>query len=106
MSDTDTALNIISCDFNSFFSEKFTEQISLNGLFNHFRKGLKKAHVFGISYSFGQSVIFFAYAAAFSYGADLVDAGELDFVAVFRYLLSLGLSSFSDISHEYWSAVH
>ena len=54
--------------------------------------------------SFG--VIYFAYAAAFSYSADLVDAGELDFVAVFRYLLSLGLSSFSDISHEYWSAVH
>ena len=100
MSNIDTALNIISCDFNSFLSEKFTEQISLNGLFNHFRKGLKKAHVFGISYSFGQSVIFFAYAAAFSYGADLVDAGELDFVAVFRYLLSLGLSSCSDNSHE------
>lgn len=49
------------------------------------RKGIKKSHVYGIFYSFGQSVIFFAYAAAFSYGADLVDDGEMEFKNVFRY---------------------
>lgn len=49
-----------------------------------FRQGVKKAHIYGIFYSFGQCVVFFAYAATFAYGSQLIDTGYMKYREVFR----------------------
>ncbi len=43
-----------------------------------------KSHIYGLFYSISQSMTFFAYAASFSYGGDLVDDGEMEFQNVFK----------------------
>ncbi|XP_014668798.1 PREDICTED: phosphatidylcholine translocator ABCB4-like [Priapulus caudatus] len=43
-----------------------------------------QAHLYGVTYSISQAIIFFAYAAAFSYGATLIDRGEAQYQEVFR----------------------
>ncbi|XP_041375197.1 phosphatidylcholine translocator ABCB4-like [Gigantopelta aegis] len=48
------------------------------------RRGVRHAHLNGISYGIAQAVIFFAYAATFTYGAYLVKQGEMEFFEVFR----------------------
>ncbi|KAK6165339.1 hypothetical protein SNE40_022285 [Patella caerulea] len=48
------------------------------------RNGRKKALMYGIFYAIAQSIIFFAYAACFYYGAVLVEDGEMEFYNVFR----------------------
>ena len=48
------------------------------------RNGLKRAHVFGITWGISQSVLFFAYAANYSFGAYLIGQGEMEFFNVFR----------------------
>ncbi|XP_053373066.1 ATP-dependent translocase ABCB1-like isoform X2 [Mercenaria mercenaria] len=49
-----------------------------------YNNALRKSHVIGISFSFSQGVIFFAYAAAFWLGAYLIKQAELDYVDVFK----------------------
>ena len=49
------------------------------------RRGKRKAMVFGATYGLSQGIIFFAYAAAFAYGGQLVENGEMEFTNVFRY---------------------
>lgn len=49
-----------------------------------FANAMRKAHVIGLSFSFSQGVIFFAYAAAFWLGAYLIKQAELDYVDVFK----------------------
>jgi ABC-type multidrug transport system fused ATPase/permease subunit len=48
------------------------------------RNEVIKAHTYGIAYSFSQAVIYFSYAAAFSFGAYLITKGEMNFPDVFR----------------------
>lgn len=45
---------------------------------------MKKAHVIGAAFSFSQSIIFFAYAAAFYYGAWLIENDNLGFTEMFK----------------------
>ena len=61
------------------FLQKFMHELT-----GPYRDALKKSHVVGISFSFSQGVIFFAYAASFWLGAYLVERGELDYVQVFK----------------------
>lgn len=45
---------------------------------------VKSAHVGGLAHGFSQSVIYFAYAGAFTYGAYLIQNGLTDFVSFMR----------------------
>ena len=49
-----------------------------------YRQALKKAHVIGITFSFSQAIVFFAYAASFYYGAVLIEDNEMEYVDVFK----------------------
>ena len=49
-----------------------------------YRAALKKAHVIGITFSFSQAIVFFAYAASFYFGAYLIEEGEMEYVDVFK----------------------
>ncbi|XP_074659631.1 ATP-dependent translocase ABCB1-like [Tubulanus polymorphus] len=48
------------------------------------RQGSRKAHIHGITYSSAQSIIYFAYAVSFAFGAYLVDQGEMVFIDIFK----------------------
>ncbi|XP_025093404.1 LOW QUALITY PROTEIN: multidrug resistance protein 1-like [Pomacea canaliculata] len=48
------------------------------------RTVVKAAMTYGVSYGISNSIIFCAYAAAFTYGTKLVGDGEMEFYAVFR----------------------
>ncbi|OQV12032.1 Multidrug resistance protein 1A [Hypsibius exemplaris] len=61
------------------FFEAYEERLQIP-----LRNEVTKAHTYGIAYSFSQAVIYFAYAAAFTFGAYLITTGEMDFAGVFR----------------------
>lgn len=48
-----------------------------------YKSAQKKAHVYGITYSFSQAMIYFTYAACFRFGAWLITAGRMDAESVF-----------------------
>lgn len=45
---------------------------------------LKKAHLTALAFSFSTGILFFAYAAAFWFGAYLIKEGEMDYTDVFK----------------------
>ena len=55
-------------------------------IYTNSRKARKNSFVFGAFYAISQSIIFFAYAATFSYGGVLIEKGEMKFHNVFRYM--------------------
>ncbi|CAH1798731.1 unnamed protein product [Owenia fusiformis] len=61
------------------FGDKYEEKLIIT-----YKEALKKAHVYGITFGFSQAIIYWVYAAAFSYGAYLVKVGAMDYVSVFR----------------------
>ncbi|CAF1371385.1 unnamed protein product, partial [Rotaria sordida] len=51
-----------------------------------FKNSLKQAHLFGISFSFTDAITFFAQAALFTFGAWLVERGEMTFEEIMLVL--------------------
>ena len=49
-------------------------------------KSVKKSWSYGLSFGFSQAIAFFAYAAAFRFGAWLVVQGLIDFDNVFKFV--------------------
>lgn len=47
---------------------------------------LKKAHLTALAFSFSTGILFFAYAAAFWFGAYLIKEGEMDYTDVFKWV--------------------
>uniref|UniRef100_A0AAR2L7T3 ABC-type xenobiotic transporter n=1 Tax=Pygocentrus nattereri TaxID=42514 RepID=A0AAR2L7T3_PYGNA len=47
------------------------------------RNAVKKAHVLGLTFSFSQAMIYFAYAGCFKFGSWLIEQKLMDFEAVF-----------------------
>uniref|UniRef100_A0A8D3E5A2 ATP-binding cassette, sub-family B (MDR/TAP), member 4 n=1 Tax=Scophthalmus maximus TaxID=52904 RepID=A0A8D3E5A2_SCOMX len=58
-----------------------------------YKNSLKKAHVYGITFSFSQAMIYFAYAACFRFGAWLIETGRMDVEAVFLGHFSFVISA-------------
>ncbi|XP_012936337.1 ATP-dependent translocase ABCB1 isoform X2 [Aplysia californica] len=48
-----------------------------------YKAALKRAHLVGLTYAFSQSIIYFAYAAAFVFGAYLIEENEMEYSEVF-----------------------
>nr|XP_020462921.1 multidrug resistance protein 1-like [Monopterus albus]XP_020462922.1 multidrug resistance protein 1-like [Monopterus albus] len=48
-----------------------------------YKNAKKKAHVYGITFSFSQAMIYFAYAGCFRFGAWLIKEGRMDVEGVF-----------------------
>ncbi|XP_035829100.1 ATP-dependent translocase ABCB1 isoform X2 [Aplysia californica] len=48
-----------------------------------YKAALKRAHLVGLTYAFSQSIIYFAYATAFVFGAYLIEEKEMDYADVF-----------------------
>ncbi|XP_065930084.1 ATP-dependent translocase ABCB1 isoform X2 [Magallana gigas] len=76
---------------------------------------LKKAHLTALAFSFSTGILFFAYAAAFWFGAYLIKEGEMDYTDVFKVFgaivfgaMALGQSSAfaPDASKAKVSAAH
>ena len=44
----------------------------------------KTAQLFGVTYAISVSIQYFAFAAAFAYGSQLVASGEMEFYYIFR----------------------
>ena len=53
------------------------------------RQNIKRSHVSGLSFGFSQAIVFFAYAACFSFGAWLIDQGTITYEDMFKYVLLL-----------------
>jgi len=53
---------------------------------NTFSVGIKRSFVHALVYSFSQCIMFFAYAAAFTYGTYLIQYDGMLFENVFRYV--------------------
>jgi ATP-binding cassette subfamily B (MDR/TAP) protein 1 len=68
----------------SLTKEDKIHDMYLSNLRTPYKAALKKAHVAGFAFSFSQSVIFFAYAAAFYFGAYMIKEREMDFIDVFK----------------------
>ncbi|XP_041365768.1 ATP-dependent translocase ABCB1-like isoform X2 [Gigantopelta aegis] len=61
----------------------------LEKLLSPYHAALKKAHLVGASFGISQAITFFAYAAAFWFGAYLVKEGEMNYVDVFKVFGSI-----------------
>lgn len=66
------------------FVRKYTESLDIP-----FREAKKHAATFGLVFSFSQSIIYLMYAAAFKYGAQLVETGEMTPTDVYRVFFAL-----------------
>nr|XP_006814547.1 PREDICTED: LOW QUALITY PROTEIN: multidrug resistance protein 2-like [Saccoglossus kowalevskii] len=52
-------------------------------LYAPYKLGLKNAHIYGVTYGFSQAIMFFVMAAAFRFGAFMMEIGEMTFEEVF-----------------------
>ncbi|XP_064862535.1 ATP-dependent translocase ABCB1-like [Oncorhynchus nerka] len=67
----------------SLTREQKFESLYQENLIVPFKNSQKKAHVYGITFSFSQAMIYFAYAGCFRFGAWLIEEGIMTFENVF-----------------------
>ncbi|KAE8288797.1 Multidrug resistance protein 1 [Larimichthys crocea] len=67
-------------DFESLYQEKLVVP---------YENSQKKAHVYGLTFSFGQAMVYFTYAACFRFGAFLITKGRMTVEGVFTVILSI-----------------
>ncbi|OWF55459.1 Multidrug resistance protein 1 [Mizuhopecten yessoensis] len=56
----------------------------INSLEQPYREAIRKCHLTGLAFSISQAMLYFAYAAAFYFGAYLIRENEMEFGDVFR----------------------
>ncbi|KAM7383493.1 hypothetical protein PAMP_003139 [Pampus punctatissimus] len=73
----------------SLTREPTFESLYQENLYGPFKNAQKKAHVYGFTFSFSQSMIYFAYAGCFRFGAWLIKEGRVDVEGVFLVISAI-----------------
>ncbi|XP_070768347.1 ATP-dependent translocase ABCB1 [Enoplosus armatus] len=74
----DNIRTVVSLNREPKFESLYQENLEVP-----FKNSQKKAHVHGLTFSFSQAMIYFAYAGCFRFGAWLIKAGRMDVEGVF-----------------------
>jgi len=80
----DKIRTVASLGMEDYFSDKYIAYFN-----KMLKKNIIRCHTQGLFYGLGQCIIFFGYAATFSYGGDLVDEGEMVFKDVFKVFAAI-----------------
>ncbi|ESO88014.1 hypothetical protein LOTGIDRAFT_126879, partial [Lottia gigantea] len=86
----DNIRTVTSFSLQERFQKMYSTQLA-----RPYRRALGKAHLAGAAFGFSQSVIFFAYAASFYYGAYLIRQNEMDYVSVFRVFVAIVFGAYA-----------
>ncbi|KAF4076001.1 hypothetical protein AMELA_G00225410 [Ameiurus melas] len=73
----------------SLTRERKFESLYQENLIVPYKNAQKKAHIFGFTFSFSQSMIYFAYAGCFKFGAWLIEQKMMTFEGVFLVISAI-----------------
>uniref|UniRef100_A0A3Q4AJP3 ATP-binding cassette sub-family B member 5 n=1 Tax=Mola mola TaxID=94237 RepID=A0A3Q4AJP3_MOLML len=75
---------VVSLTREPTFESLYEEKLNLP-----YKNSLKKAHVYGLTISFAQAMMYFAYAASFCFGAWLIEKGRMEMEGVFLVIMTI-----------------